>query len=84
MNKYLVTVIVPIIETEYEVYIPNNKKIGTIKTLLLESLNELVNNTFAKGTGEVRMIDQDTGIELENNMYVKDSVLKNGSRIIIM
>ncbi len=84
MNKYLVTVIVPIIETEYEIYIPNNKKIGTIKTLLLESLNELVNHTFAKETKEVRMIDQDTGIELENNMYVKDSVLKNGSKIIIM
>ncbi len=84
MNKYLVTIVVPIIEIEYEVYIPNNKKIGTLKALILSSLNELVNNTFNKKTNEVRMIDRDTGIELENNMYVKDSVLKNGSKIIIM
>ena len=61
MNKYLITVIVPIVEFEYDIYIPNNKKIE-----------------------EVRMIDRDTGNEFENNMYVKDSGIKNGSKIIII
>lgn len=84
MNKYLITVIVPIVELEYDVYIPNNKKIGTIKTLILESLSELSNNSFNKKIGEVRMIDRDTGNEFENNMYVKDSGIKNGSKIIII
>lgn len=37
MNKYLVTVIIPIVELEYDIYIPNNKKIGTIKKFVLES-----------------------------------------------
>lgn len=84
MNKYLITVIVPIIEFEYDIYIPNNKKIGTIKTLILESLGELSNNSFNKKINEVRMIDRDTGNEFENNMYVKDSGIKNGSKIIII
>lgn len=84
MNKYLITVIVPIVELEYDVYIPNNKKIGTIKTLILESLSELSNNSFNKKISEVRMIDRDTGNEFENNMYVKDSGIKNGSKIIII
>lgn len=84
MNKYLITVIVPIIEFEYDIYIPNNKKIGTIKTLILESLCELSNNSFNKKIDEVRMIDRDTGNEFENNMYVKDSGIKNGSKIIII
>ncbi len=83
MNKYLITVIVPIVEFEYDIYIPNNKKIGTIKTLILESLSELSNNSFNKKIEEVRMIDRDTGNEFENNMYVKDSGIKNGSKIII-
>ena len=48
MNKYLITVIVPIVEFEYDIYIPNNKKIGTIKTLILESLSELSKNSFNK------------------------------------
>ena len=84
MNKYLITVIVPIVEFEYDIYIPNNKKIGTIKTLILESLSELSNNSFEKKINEVRMIDRDTGNEFENNVYVKDSGIKNGSKIIII
>lgn len=84
MNKYLITVIVPTIELEYDIYIPNNKKIGTIKTLILESLSELSNNSFNKKINEARMIDRDSGNEFENNMYVKDSGIKNGSKIIII
>lgn len=84
MNKYLITVIVPIIEFEYDIYIPNNKKIGTIKTLILESLSELSNNSYVKKIDEVRMIDRDSGNEFDNNMYVKDSGIKNGSKIIIL
>ena len=84
MNKYLITVIVPIIELEYDTYIPNNKKIGTIKTLILAALGELSNNSFNKKIDEVRMIDRDSGIEFENNVYVKDSGIKNGSKIIII
>ena len=84
MNKYLVTIIVPIIETEYDVYIPNNKKIGTIKTLILKTLNELTNNSFSKTIDQVRMLDRDTSMEYDNNMYVKDAGIKNGSMIVIM
>ena len=84
MNKILVLVYIPEIEQEYDVYIPINKKIGTIKTLILKSLNELSNSSFNKQINEVRMIDRDTGIEYENNMYVKDSGIKNGSKIIII
>lgn len=84
MNKYLITVIVPVIELEYDLYIPNNKKIGTIKTLILQSLSELSNGSFNKKIEEVRMIDKDTGREYENDMYVKDSNIKNGSKLVII
>lgn len=84
MNKYLITVIVPFIELEFDIYIPNNKKIGTIKTLILESLSDLSENNYNKKYDEVRVIDRDTGNEFENNIFVKDSNLKNGSKIIII
>lgn len=84
MNKYLITVIVPFVELEFDMYIPNNKKIGTIKTLILESLKELFNNSYNKQINEVRMIDRDTGVEFDNNIYVKDAEIKNGSKIIII
>lgn len=84
MNKYLITVIVPVIELEYDLYIPNNKKIGTIKTLILQSLSELSNGSFNKKIEEVRMIDKNTGREYENDMYVKDSDIRNGSKLVII
>ena len=84
MNKYLITVIVPVIEEEYDLYIPNNKKVGTIKTLILDTLKELSNNTFNKNINEVRLLDRETGSEFENNVYIKDSNIRNGSKIIII
>lgn len=84
MNKYLITIIVPIVDIEYDTYIPNNKKIGTIKNLILEALKELSNNSFDKKNNEVRMLDRDSGNEFRNDVYVKDSGIKNGSKIIII
>ncbi len=84
MNKYLVTIVVPVIEVKYDLYIPINKKVGTIKKNILESLVELSNNTYNKQLNEVRLINRYTGKEIENNMYVKDSGIKNGSKLIII
>ena len=78
MNKYLITIEVPTLEFEYDLYIPNNKKIGTIKKYILESIKSLTNNSFNQEFNEVRIIDKDTGSEFDNDMYVKDSGIKNG------
>lgn len=83
-NKYLVTIIIPELECEYEVYIPNNKKIGTIKKNILICLVDLTLGTYSKKIDEVRMFDQKTGIEYNNNDYVKDAKIYNGTKIIIL
>lgn len=84
MNKFLVTIIVPTIEMEFEVFIPNNKKIGTIKKYILKSVKELSNNNFEKTEDSVKFIDRETNKEFPNDIYVKDSDLKNGSIIVII
>lgn len=83
-NKYLVTVVVPELECEYEVYIPNNKKIGTIKKNILYCLADLSAGIYLRKMEEVRMFDQMTGIEYNNDVYVKDAKIYNGTKIIIM
>ena len=83
-NKYLITVIVPIIELEFDVYIPNNKKVGTIKTHILSAIKEETNNSFNKNINDIRIIDRDSGKEFDNNILVKDSGIKNGSKIVII
>ncbi len=83
-NKFLITVIVPEIEMEYDLYIPNNKKIGTIKQNILKCIAELSGGIYLKNIESVRMFDRTTGLEFDNDALVKDSEIKNGSRIIIM
>ena len=84
MNKYLITVEIPTMELEYDLYIPNNKKVGTIKKYILESIANLSDDSFVKELNEVRMMNKETASELNNNVYVKDSGIKNGSKIIII
>lgn len=84
MNKYLITVFIPTIEMEFELYIPINKKVGTIKTYILKQISDLTNNEYDKSINDVRMLDRLTGIEYDNNTFVKDSGIKNGSKIIII
>lgn len=84
MNKFLITFIVPTIQMEYNVYIPNNKKIGTIKKYILESLYELSNNSFKGNLENTLFIDKDSGRIYENNILVKDSGIKNGVKIIVI
>ena len=84
MNKFLITLIVPMLQMEYNLYIPNNKKLGTIKKYILESLYELSNNNFKGNLDDTLFIDRDTGIIYENNVLVKDSGIKNGEKIIVI
>lgn len=82
MNKFLINVIVPTIEMEFCVYVPNNKKVGTIKKYILESLYELSNNNFMGNLNDTLFIDRDTGKVYENDVLTKDSGIKNGVKIV--
>ena len=84
MNKYLITVLVPELETEFDLYIPNNKKIGTIKETILKAIMDLTNGTFNKNMNDVRLIDREFNVEYDNNIFVKDSKIKNGTKLVII
>lgn len=84
MNKYLITVLVPELETEFDIYIPNNKKIGTIKETILKAIMDLTNGTFNKNMNDVRLIDREFNVEYDNNIFVKDSKIKNGTKLVII
>lgn len=82
-NKYLITILIPDIEYEFDVYIPSNKKVGTIKKYLYSSINELTNGTF-KIKDNVLFIDRDNGITYDNDKLIKDSGIKNGTKIVLI
>lgn len=61
-NKILVEIEIPLIEKKYDLFIPINKKIGTIKSLIENSLLELTDNSYE--------IKEDTNLySKETGMY---------------
>lgn len=84
MNKYLVNVIVPMLGTDIDLYIPNNRKIGTVKKIILDVINTSYSNFFTKSFDDVRLIDRQYGFEYDNDMYIRDSKIKNGTKIVVI
>lgn len=84
MNKYLITVIVPAIDYTFDIKVPNNRKIGTIKKILLSELSQLSNGSYNLDFNDMRIVDRDSGTEYSNDMYIKDSKIVNGSKIVMI
>ena len=74
-NKILIELEIPLIEKKYDLFIPINKKIGTIKALTENAyIPRNDSNFYSKETGEI----------FDVNKTVRDTELKNGSRIILI
>ena len=81
-NKILVGLEIPIIEKKYDLYIPINKKVGTIKKLIEEALTELTDAYVAKE--DYNIYNKETGELYDVNKTIRDTSLENGSRIILI
>lgn len=83
MNKLLITINVPLLSEKYEVYIPINKKMGTIKKILIETINELSENSLVN-TENMNLYNKEDCKLYSNDIYVKDSNIHNGSVLILL
>lgn len=81
-NKILIQLYVPLIEVEYDVFIPINKKVGTIKQLLEKSIAEESSGYVI--TADTNLYSKETGQVYNVDLVVKDTDLKNGSRIVLL
>ena len=82
-NKILICLYIPLIEKSYDLFIPINKKIGTVKRLIEEGLVELTDNSYIIKEN-TNFYSKDTGDIYDVNLAVRDTDLKNGSRIILI
>ena len=80
-NKILVMVYVPMIEEEYDVYIPTIKKVGTIKNLIIKMVEEY--NAAFVDDGCKYLYDKMTGEKIDEQQFIKYSVIKNGSKLVL-
>ena len=82
-NKILIEVEVPMVEKKYDLYIPVNKRVGTIKKLLEETISEITDKAY-KPSEATNFFSKETGMIYDVNQNVRDTDLKNGSRIILI
>lgn len=82
-NKILIELEIPLIEKSYDLFIPINKKVGTVKRLIEEGLDELTEHSYIIKP-ESNLYSKETGEIYDVNKTVRDTNLKNGSRIILI
>ena len=82
-NKVLVTIIVPLFEKKYEVFLPANKKIGEIVSLLSKGLVE-VSNGYYIITNKEKLYNRMTGKEYNNNQILKNTDIRHGTWLVLM
>ena len=82
-NKILIELYIPLIEKNYDLYIPINKKVGTVKKLIEEGLLELTDNAYIIKE-DSNFYSKETGEIYDVNKTSRETDLKNGSRIILI
>lgn len=82
-NKILIELEIPLIEKRYDLFIPINKKIGTVKNLIENALVELTDSAYVP-KDDSNFYSKKTGEIFDVNKTVRDTNLRNGSRIILI
>ena len=82
-NKILIELEIPLIEKKYDLFIPINKKVKKKKKLLEEALIELSDNAYIIKE-DSNLYSKDNGTIYDVNQTVRETDLKNGSRIILL
>ena len=82
-NKILIELETPLIEKRYDLFIPINKKVGTVKNLIENALVELTDSAYVP-KDDSNFYSKETGEIFDVNKTVRDTNLRNGSRIILI
>ena len=82
-NKVLISVNVPQLESKYDIYVPVNRKIHYVIGMIKESLQQLSQGAFDVNNNYM-LYNKETGIAYDMNILVRDSDIRNGSKVILL
>ena len=80
MNKVLIKVLIPVMDLEYELFIPVSKAVGKIKQIVFKRVLEEENISLSES---INLYASD-GNMLDINEVIKNTSLNNGSLVIII
>ncbi len=82
-NKVLIRLIVPEIDSEYDLFIPVNELIWKIKKLIVKSVSDLSGGVLDPKI-ESTIINKLTCQVYSNNSVVIDTDIRNGTELILL
>lgn len=83
MNKYLVDVYLPASGEHFDVFLPVNKLIGEVISLLTETIIPLSGNSY-KRTPDTVLINAANGEVYDFNTSVFDAGIRNSTKLILI
>lgn len=83
MNKILIKLYVPKMEEQYDLWIPNGRKIYNVIILLIKAIRDISEGEY-NPSKMPKLYSKLTGTELDMNLKVSETIIKNGTEIILM
>lgn len=82
MSKYYVNIYVPVLEENFDLFIPAGKSVTNVTNLIIKSLNNITNGYY--NNNEAKLYFKDNGKLVDLTTIVKKSGIQNGSRLILV
>lgn len=83
MDKILVNIFVPIINSSYDMFIPVSLKVYTVLELIKKSVAEMSDGRIIANENNVLCFRGDGSI-IDINLSVLETEIKNGSRLMLI
>ena len=82
-NKVLVELIVPSIESKFDIYLPINRRIGNIITLINKTITEMSEGCYA-GNNQSALYNRETNQKYEPNTLLYNTDIRHGTTLILL
>ena len=82
-EKILVIVYVPLLEESYNIFVPVSKKVGVIKKLLEKTVGELKYPEYSQNS-KFLLYNKDSNINYNNDVYIKNTDIRNGTKLVLL
>lgn len=82
-NKVLVEIYLPVVEVVRDAFIPINKYLGEVRTLLVKMINEEAGFPYLIEE-DCMIYNKETGDIYDLNKTVVETDIRNGSRLILL
>jgi hypothetical protein len=82
-NKVLIKLIIPELNTSYDLFIPVNEIIWKVNKLILKAISDLTNGSI-NAQGEYLLLNKDTGRIYQNNDIIINTEIRNGTELVLL